>query len=91
MLIINKYNAHVKGFWVNGEAMPRAEKIDRIARFFMCSVDDLTSSQERTYTPLPQDIIADEIYENAKLFQLFMVASKATDEQIDACIALLKK
>lgn len=77
--------------WVNAEAMPRSNMIDKMAQFFMCSVDDLTASKQRTFTLLPEDVIAEELHNNAKLFKLFLVASKATDEQIDACIALLKK
>ena len=77
--------------WVNGEAMPRADKVDKMAHFFMCSTDELTSSSERNLPLMPEDVIAEELRENAKLFKLFLVASKATDEQIEACIALLKK
>ena len=77
--------------WVNGEQYPRHNMIDRIAQYLMCSADDLTASPQRTITLLPEDVIAEELHNNAKLFKLFLVASKATDEQIDACIALLKK
>lgn len=77
--------------WVNGDAMPRSSMIDSMAQFFMCSVDDLTASKQRTVQLMPEDVIAEEIHNNAKLFKLFLVASKATEEQIDACIALLKK
>lgn len=77
--------------WINGEAMPRHNMLDRIAQYLMCSPDDLTASPQRTVTLLPEDVMADELRNNGKLFQLFLVAMKATDEQIDACIALLKK
>ena len=77
--------------WVNGEMYPRHDMIDRIAQYLMCTADDLTASKQRTFALLPEDVIAEELHNNAKLFKLFLVASKATDEQIDACIALLKK
>lgn len=77
--------------WVNGEQYPRHAMIDRIAQYLMCSTDDLTASPARTVQLMPEDVIAEEIHNNAKLFKLFLVASKATDEQIEACIALLKK
>lgn len=77
--------------WVNGEMYPRHAMVDRIATYLMCTPDDLTASKVRTVTLMPEDVIAEELHNNAKLFKLFLVASKATDEQIDACIALLKK
>lgn len=77
--------------WVNGEMYPRHDMIDRIALYLMCSADDLTASKQRIPQLMPEDVIAEELHNNAKLFKLFLVASKATDEQIDACIALLKK
>ena len=77
--------------WVNAESMPRHAMLDKVAAFFICSPDELTTDRQRTVTLLPQDVIADELHQNPKLFQLFIVAMKATDEQIDACIKLLKK
>lgn len=77
--------------WVNGEQYPRPAMVDRIAQYLMCSVDDLTASKQRIVQLMPEDVIAEEIHNNAKLFKLFLVASKATDEKLDACIALLKQ
>ena len=77
--------------WINGEAMPRPAMLDRIAAYLMCGTDDLTRNPAKPIAVLPQDVIADELHENPQLFKLFLVASKATPEQIDACIALLKK
>ena len=77
--------------WVNAESMPRHAMLDKIATFFTCSPDELTQDRQRVAVLMPEDVIADELHNNPKLFQLFIVAMKATDEQIDACIKLLKK
>lgn len=77
--------------WVNSESMPRHAMLDRVAAFFVCSPDELTQDTQKVAVPMPEDVIAEELHNNGKLFQLFLVASKASEEQIDACIALLKK
>lgn len=77
--------------WVTGESLPRSPMIDRICEYLMCGADELMLDSRKTAILLPEDVIADEIRERPMLFKLFVVAMGATDEQIEACIALLKK
>lgn len=75
--------------WVNGEAMPRAKMIDRICAFLVCPVEDLMVDHSRAVVLAPQDVIADEIHANPRLFQLFVSAIGAEDKDIVHCIEYL--
>ena len=77
--------------WVNGESLPRAKMIDRICTFLSCTTEELMRDFTVAPVLLPEDVIAEEIRENPKLFQLFIASMRATDEQLDAMIELLKK
>lgn len=75
--------------WVNGEAMPRANMLDRICNYLGCTAEDLLTDHTKTAMLMPEDIIADEIHDNPRLFQLFMLALRASDEDLVHCIEYL--
>lgn len=77
--------------WINGVAMPRYNMIDRICAFLMCSPEDLMLDSEKTAVLLPEDVMVDEIKERPILFKLFLVAMRASDEEVSEAIELLKK
>ena len=77
--------------WVNAEAMPRNNTMDRVCAFLVCKPEDLLLDNEKTAVLLPEDVIAEEIRENPILFKLFVVAMRATDRQIEDAIQVLKK
>lgn len=76
--------------WVTGEAQPRANMIDRICVFLGCSVEDLMIDHTKVAVLMPEDVLAEEIHNNPRLFQLFMVAIRATDEDLVYCIDYLQ-
>lgn len=76
--------------WVNGEALPRANMIDRICVFLGCSVEDLMTDHTKVAVLMPEDVIAEEIHKNPRLFQMFMVAIRASDEDLVYCIDYLQ-
>lgn len=76
--------------WVNAEALPRSNMIDRICFYLGCDVEDLMTDHTKTAILLPEDVIAEEIHTNPRLFQLFMVAIRATDEDLVYCIDYLQ-
>lgn len=76
--------------WVNGEALPRANMIDRICVFLGCSVEDLMTDHTKVAVLMPEDVIAEEIHNNPRLFQMFMVAIRASDEDLVYCIDYLQ-
>lgn len=76
--------------WVNGEALPRANMIDRICVYLGCSAEDLMTDHTKVAVLAPEDVIAEEIHDNPRLFQLFMVALRATDEDLVYCIDYLQ-
>lgn len=76
--------------WVNGEAMPRANMLDRICNYLGTTADDLLTDHTKVAILLPEDVIAEEIHNNPRLFQLFMVAVRATDEDLVYCINYLQ-
>lgn len=77
--------------WCNGEVLPRSTMIDKIADFFMCSADELTTDHSKTVGLAPEDIIAEELRESPRLFKLMMYASRLSDNEIDELIARIKK
>lgn len=76
--------------WVNAEALPRSNMIDRICVYLGCDVEDLMTDHTKVATLMPEDVIADEIHNNPRLFQLFMVAIRSTDTDLVYCIDYLQ-
>lgn len=77
--------------WVNAEAMPRNNTMDRVCAFLMCSPEDLMLDNEKTTMLLPEDVIAEEIRERPLLFKLFVTALRATDSEIEKAIEGMKR
>lgn len=75
--------------WTNGEALPRANMIDRICNYLLCSTEDLMTDHSKTVEYAPQDIIADAIVERPLLMQLFIMADKADDDLLLKCLQIL--
>lgn len=75
--------------WTNGEAMPRANMIDRICNYLGCSTEDLMTDHTQVAVFAPEDVIADAIIERPLLMQLFVMADKADDDAIRKCIQIL--
>lgn len=75
--------------WTKGEALPRANMIDRICNYLLCSTEDLMTDHTKTAEYAPQDVIADAIVERPLLMQLFIMADKADDDALLKCIQLL--
>ncbi len=75
--------------WTNGEAMPRANMIDRICNYLLCTTEDLMTDHSKVVTLAPADVIADAIVERPLLMQLFLMADKADDDAIYKCIQML--
>lgn len=77
--------------WCNGEVMPRSNMVDRIAAFLVCSSDELMTDHTKEVELAPEDIIAEELRENPRLFRLMMYASRLSNEELDELIARAKK
>lgn len=77
--------------WCNGEVLPRANMVDKIAKFLVCSSDELMIDNEKEAEQAPEDIIAEEIRDNPRLFKLMIYASKLSNEELDEIIARIKK
>ena len=75
--------------WANGEAMPRSAMLDRICVFLNCTPEDLLADKNKVVVLAPEDVIAEEIHNNPRLFRLMMYASRLTDEQLDKIIAIV--
>ncbi len=78
-------------YWCNGQAMPRANMIDKICLFLNCSVEDLTVDHTKPVIYEPEEIIAEQIHENPRLMRLMLHAMKLTDEELDRLIEEIKK
>ena len=75
--------------WVNGEAMPRADMLDKICQYFMCTADELMTDHAKPVAQLPEDVLAEELHNNPRLFRLMFYASKLTDDQLDKIISIV--
>ena len=72
--------------WVNGDVVPRPKKIDEICRFLGCIREDLTSDHEQTVELAPEDVMAEELKENPKLFKLMIYAMRLSDDGLNELI-----
>lgn len=77
--------------WCVGEAMPRSKKIDQICLLLGCNIEDLTTDHTKEVELAPEDVIAEEIRNNPRLFRLMMYASRLSDKELDELIARAKK
>lgn len=77
--------------WCNGETMPRSNMVDRIAAFLVCPTDELMTDHSKTIELAPEDIIAEELRDNPRLFRLMFYASKLSNEELDELIERAKK
>lgn len=75
--------------WVNGEAMPRANMLDRICVFLNCTAEDLMTDHTKVAVMLPQDIIAEEIENDPRLMRIMFYCMKMTDAEKDKLIERL--
>ena len=69
--------------WVNGDAMPRAEMIDGICKFLVCTQEDLLTDHTKPALLLPHDILAEEIENNPRLMRLMFYFMKLSDDELD--------
>ena len=77
--------------WVNAVVMPRPYMIDRICAYLNCSFEDLTTDHTQTAEPTPEDVLAEELRDNPRLFKLMFYASKLSDRELDQLIERAKK
>lgn len=75
--------------WVNGEAMPRANMLDRICFYLNCTAEDLMTDHTKVAVMLPQDIIAEEIENDPRLMRIMFYCMKMTDAEKDKLIERL--
>ena len=72
--------------WVNGEVVPRPKKVDEICKYLNCTREDLTIDHEQTVEQAPEDVMAEQLRENPKLFKLMIYAIRLSDDGLDALI-----
>lgn len=77
--------------WVQGSSIPRAKKMDEICRVLKCSIDDLTIDHTKIVELAPEDVMAEELRENTRLFKLLFYASKLSDAELDDLIERARK
>lgn len=75
--------------WATGESMPRSDMMDKICVFLHCTPEDLLTDKTKTVELAPEDVIAEEIHNNPRLFRLMMYATRLTDDQLDKIISIV--
>ena len=77
--------------WVKGNAMPRANMVDRICVYLHCTAEDLMTDHTKTVELAPEEVLAEELHERPRLFRLMFIASKMNDDNLDALIQIAEK
>lgn len=77
--------------WVNGNVVPRPNKIDQIARALNCTREDLMLDHERTIMLAPEDVLADEMRKRTDLYGLFNLIMRLTDSDIKLISSLVER
>lgn len=77
--------------WCLGTSVPRPKKIDQLCQLFGCTVEDLTTDHTKVVVLAPEDVMAEELRNNPRLFTLMYYASRLTDAELDALIAQVRK
>jgi transcriptional regulator with XRE-family HTH domain len=77
--------------WVNAEQMPRSAMIDKICVYLHCTSEDLMTDHTKVVELAPEDVLAEEMNERPRLFRLMFIASKMSDEALDALIQIAEK
>lgn len=80
--------------WTQGIAIPRMEKIQRLADYFHVEKSALLdkASQEQTYYTNPETAkVAQEIFDNSDLRILFDAAKDSTPEQLQLAAEMLRQ
>ena len=72
--------------WVNGDVVPRPKKVDEICAYLKCAREELTSEREQVAELAPEDVMAEELRENPKLFRLMIYAMRLSEESLDELI-----
>ena len=78
-------------FWVNGTVVPRHKTIDAICQYLNCTRDDLLTDHTQVAELAPEDVMAEELRDNPKLFRLMFYASKLSEQELDDLIVRAKK
>lgn len=70
--------------WVNGNKMPRSDKLQSLANWFHIELSDLLTEQPEDKRYYPDDVaeIAQEIYDNKELRMLFDAARDVNPEAL---------
>lgn len=81
--------------WCNGRKMPRADKIQAIAKWLGVNIGDLMQENSKYYVNDETAKVAQEIFENRELRVLFDAARDASPEDLrttyDMLMALKRK
>lgn len=72
--------------WINGAVVPRPKKIDEICAYLKCSREDLTVDHEQVVEMAPEDVMAEELRNNPKLFRLMFYAMRLSPNGLDELI-----
>lgn len=77
--------------WCLGTAVPRPKKIDQMCQLFGCTVEDMTTDHTKVVALAPEDVMAEEMRNNPKLFTLMYYASKLSEAELDKLIEQVRK
>jgi transcriptional regulator with XRE-family HTH domain len=72
--------------WVNGDVVPRPKKVDEICAYLKCSREELTADHEQVAELAPEDVMAEELRNNPKLFRLMIYAMRLSPDRLDDLI-----
>ena len=90
MIVVYQLKFYTDIFGLEGAIAGSILLIARVIDAFIDPAVGIMTDHTKTAILMPEDVIAEEIHENPRLFQLFMVAIRATDEDLVYCLEYLQ-
>ena len=77
--------------WINGNAVPRPNTVDKICKFLKCKREDLMIDKSQRVLLAPEDYLASEMTNHPELYDLFNAVLKMSSSDVELITALAKR
>lgn len=77
--------------WINGNAVPRPNTVDKICAYLKCKREDLMIDKSQRVLLAPEDYLASEMTNHPELYDLFNSVLKMSSSDIELITALAKR
>lgn len=77
--------------WINGNAVPRPNTVDKICAFLKCKREDLMVDRSQRVLLAPEDYLASEMTNHPELYDLFNAILKMNSQDVELMLKLAKR